>query len=165
MLGHEQYRTALLWQIALAAYMQLISWFPLGRWNYQPCCPPGLEMFRRGSLSPGDVVGTGAFLLPVALFWLGARRGWRWAMWLAVLVAAVWLGLQLWTWWPPYLFGASDRWLHVYARAFAESTPILPRWGNHLPPDAAHFSLQVLLAGTVGSGARALLRQRARKAV
>lgn len=161
----RQYRTALVWQIALAAYMQLISWIPLGQWNYQPCCPPGLEELRRGTLTVADGIGAGAFLLPVTLFWVGARREWRWAMWLAVLATAVWLGLQLFTWWPPYLFGASDRWSQVYARAFAESTPILPRWGNHLPPDAAHFSLQVLLAGTVVSGAQALLRPRARSAV
>ena len=145
--------------------MQLVSWFPLGRWNYQPCCPPGLAALRRGVLTAGDVVGIGAFLLPVALFWLGARLEWRWAMWLAVLATTVWLGLQLSTWWPPYLFGASEHWSQVYARAFAESTPILPRWGNHLPPDAMHFSLQVLLAGTVVTGVRALLRQRVRKAV
>ena len=163
--GNVQYRTALLWQIGLAAYMQLISWFPLGRWNYQPCCPPGLELLRRGTLSPIDAVGAGAFLLPVALFWLGARREWHWAMWLALSVAAVWLGLQLWTWWPPYLFGASDHWSQVYARAFAQSTPILPRWGDHLPPDAMHVVLQVLLAGSVATGAMALLRQSPRKAV
>jgi hypothetical protein len=160
-----QYRTALLWQIGLAAYMQLISWVPLGRWNYQPCCPPGLEMLRRGTLALGDIAGAGVFLLPVALFWLGARREWRWAMWLALLVTAVWLGLQLWTWWPPYLFGASDRWSQVYARAFAHSTPILPRWGDHLPPDAMHLVLQVLLAGSVATGAMALLRRSPRKAV
>ena len=71
-------------------------------------------------------------------------------MWLAWLATAVWLGLQLWTWWPPYLFGASDRWSQVYARAFAESTPILPRWGNHLPPDAAYF----LTADIVGRNRR-----------
>jgi hypothetical protein len=153
------YRTALAWQIALAAYMQLISWFPLGRWNDQPCCPPGVELLRRGTLTLSDVVGTGAFLLPLALFWLGVRREWRWAMWLALLATAIWLGLQLATWWPPYLFGASEQWSRNYARAFAQSTPILPRWGNHLPPDAMHFMLQVLLAGSVATAAMALLRR------
>lgn len=155
-----QYRTALRWQIALAAYMQLISWVPLGQWNYQPCCPTGIEALRRGTLTAADAAGAAAFLLPVIVFWLGMRWEWRWAMWLAVLATAVWLGLQLVTWWPPYLFGASDRWAQVYARAFAESTPILPRWDNHLPPDAAHFSLQVLLAGSVVTGTLALLRHR-----
>ena len=153
-----QHRTALLWQIVLAAYMQLISWVPLGQWNYQPCCPPGLEALRRGILTPADVAGAAAFLLPVALFWLGMGWEWRRALWLAVLSTTVWLGLQLVTWWPPYLFGASDRWAQIYARAFAESTAILPRWDNHLPLDAAHLSLQVLLAGSVVTGALALLR-------
>lgn len=158
--GQRQYRAALAWQIGLAGYMQLISWVPLGRWNYQPCCPTGLEQLRRGTLALSDAVGVAAFLLPVALFWLGARRQWRWPMWIALVATAVWLGLQLWTWWPPYLFGASERWSEVYARAFAQSTPILPRWGNHLPPDAAHFVLQLLLSGTVVTGAMALLRQK-----
>ena len=164
-LGKRHYRTALAWQVGLAGYMQLISWVSLGRWNYQPCCPTGLELLRRGTLSLSDTAGAGAFLLPVALFWLGARWEWRWAMWLALVATTIWLGLQLWTWWPPYLFGASDRWSQVYARAFADSTPILPRWGNHLPPDAMHFSLQVLLPGAVVAGGWALLRQPARKAV
>jgi hypothetical protein len=158
-LSRRQYRTALAWQIGLAAYMQLISWVPLGRWNDQPCCPPGLELFRRGTLSPSDAIETAAFLLPVALFSLGAWREWRWAMWVAILATAVWLGLQLATWWPPYLFGASEQWSKVYERAFARATPILPRWGHHLPPDAMHVVLQVLLSGTVATGTMALLRR------
>jgi hypothetical protein len=161
-LPHGHHRIALAWQIALAGYMQLISWVPLGRWNYQPCCPPGLELLRRGTFTASDALGTGAFLLPLALFWLGTRQGWRWAMWLALLVLAVWLGLQLWTWWPPYLFGASDRWSQTYARAFAHSTAILPRWGNHLPPDGVHLVLQILLSGAVVTGTMAVFRQRKR---
>jgi len=154
-----QHRLALGWQVALAVYMQLISWVLLGRWNYQPCCAPGFEQWRRGTLTVNDALASLAFLLPAAIFWIGARRQWRWAMLLALVPLGVWLALQLWTWWPPYIFGASERWAQVYARAFAESTPILPRWGNHLPPDAAHFVLQVLLLGTVTTGAMALRRQ------
>jgi hypothetical protein len=155
----QQYRTALAWQIGLAIYMQLVSWVPLGRWNYQPCCPPALEQLWRGTLSLSDALGTAAFLMPVALFWAGARRDWRWMMWLALLMTTVWLGLQVWTWWPPYLFGASAHWSQVYARAFAQATPILPRWGNHLPPDALHLVLQILLVGTVITGGIAIMRQ------
>lgn len=154
----RQYRAALVWQVALAAYMQLISWIPLGRWNYQPCCPAGLELLRTGQLSVGDAFATGAFVLPAAVFWMGARWEKPSAMWPAVIGTAVWLGLQLWTWWPPYLFGASDRWSEVYARAFAQSTAVLPRWGDHLPPDAMHLVLQVFLTGSVISGTRAVRR-------
>jgi len=154
-----RFGTALGWQAALAVYMQLISWVPLGRWNYQPCCATGLEQLRRGTLSISDSLEALAFLLPATLFWLGVRKGWRWAMFLSLVPLGVWLALQIFTWWPPYIFGASDQWQRVYARAFAESTPVLPRWGNHLPPDAAHLMLQVLLSGSVITGAMALRRQ------
>ena len=140
--------------------MQLILWVPLGRWNYQPCCPPGLKSLRQGTLEAGDAVGAAAFVLPFVMFWIGARREWRPMMWLAVVATMIWLGLQLVTWWPPYLFGASERWAQTYERAFSQSTPILPRWGNHLPPDAAHFVLQVLLSGAVISGVAALVRRK-----
>ena len=155
----SRYRAALAWQVALAVYVQLIIWVPLGRWNYQPCCSTGLEQLQRGTLSVGDALSIFVYVLPAMVFWQGARRNSRWAMGCSLLALAAWLAIQLWTWWAPYLFGASERWAAVYARAFAESTPILPRWGNHLPPDAAHFVLQVLLGGGVISGALALRRR------
>ena len=150
---------AIVSQLALAIYMQLITWVPLGRWNYQPCCATGLEQLQRGTLTAGDAAGATLFLLPCVLFVIGARRSWRWMMWLSLSAIAIWLGLQLWTWWPPYLFGASERWASVYARAFAQATPILPRWGNHLPPDAMHFTLQVLLGAALWTGVRATTRR------
>lgn len=149
---------ALAWQLALAAYMQLVSWVPLGAWNRQPCCPPALTRLTAGTLGPTEAATLLAFLLLPTLFWIGAARGWRWAMGLSVLAHAVWLGLQLWTWWPPYLFGASERWSRVYARAFSESTSILPRWGDHLPPDAMHLVLQAFLVAVVVSGIGAITR-------
>lgn len=157
LIGQLQYRVALGWQIALALYMQVISWIPLGRWNYQPCCPTGFELLRRGDLAASDAAGAAAFVLPAAFFWVGARRGWRWAMGLSLLATAIWLVLQLVSWWPPYLFGASERWSVTYERAFAQATQVLPRWGRHLPPDAAHLVLQILLIGAVGASAKALL--------
>ena len=90
--GQRQYRTAVAWQIGLAVYMQLVSWIPLGRWNFQPCCPTGLEQLRRGMLSANDAAGVGLFLLPATLFWVGAKREWKWAMWLALSATAVWFG-------------------------------------------------------------------------
>ena len=153
------HRAALGWQTGLAFYMQVVSWVPLGRWNHQPCCPTGLEQFRRGTLAVGDALGAAAFVLPLLVYWWGRRQGHRWAMWLSLASYAVWLGLQLWTWWPPYISGASARWAQVYERAFAHSTAILPRWGDHLPPDAMHLVLQILLLGVVVSGSLTLLRK------
>ena len=152
------WRRALGSQIALGAYMQLISWVPLGRWNYQRCCPAGLTQIARGTLSPVDALGALAFLLPLAIFWYAGRRRWRWVAAVAIIPHGVWLALQLVTWWPPYLFGASPRWAAVYARAFVQATQVLPRWGAHLPPDAMHLTLQVLLIGVFITGVKALLR-------
>ena len=146
------------WQAALAAYMQLISWVPLGRWNRQACCPPALVALRSNALSVVDVMSLVAFVLPVVVFWYGDRRGWKWAMGIVLAGYAVWLGLQLVAWWPPYIFGASAHWARVYARAFAVSTNFLPRWSDHLPPDAMHVVLQVLLVGALATGYRALRR-------
>jgi hypothetical protein len=147
-----QRRWALGWQIALAAYMQLISWIPLGRWNHQPCCPAGWTQLKLGTLTIADALQTFAFALPLPLFWYAHRRDWRWAMWIALVPYAIWLALQLVTWWPPYLFGASANWAAVYDRAFAQETQILPRWGNHLPPDAMHLVLQTMLVGVMWTG-------------
>lgn len=161
----DRHSAALSWQAGLALYMQMVSWVPLGGWNYQPCCPTGLDQFRRGTLDASETLGLVAVLVPGLVFWWGARRSRRWAMWLALVSYVVWLGLQLWTWWPPYIVGASEHWSQVYERAFARSTMILPRWGNHLPPDAMHLVLQMLLLGVVASGGLTLLRKTEAKAV
>jgi hypothetical protein len=151
---------ALGWQIVLAAYMQLISWIPLGRWNYQPCCPTDWTQVTRGTLTFADAVQVLAFVLPLVIFWNARRRRWRWGMWIALAVYAVWLALQLVSWWVPYLLGASAHWAAVYDRAFAQETQILPRWGRHLPPDAMHLVLQVLLVAVLWTGISALRRSR-----
>ena len=154
--GHHWRQWSFGWQVTLAAYMQLISWVPLGRWNRQPCCPPALVALRSHTLGVGDALSLAAFVLPVVVFWYGSRRGWKWAMALVLVGYAVWLGLQLTTWWPPYILGASANWARIYARAFAASTNFLPRWGDQLPPDAMHVVLQVLLVGALVTGYRAL---------
>lgn len=151
-----RYGAALAWQLAVAAYMQLVAWVPLGRWNYQRCCQTGFVQLRQGTLTVVDALPLALFVLPAAVFWLGARRNSRWMTAVAIVATAVWLLVQLISWWPPYIFGASDSWARVYERAFAESTRVLPRWDNHLPPDALHIALQVLLTGAVVSGLRTL---------
>lgn len=159
--SHVESHWTLRWQVVLAAYMQLILWIPLGRWNYQPCCPTGWTQLTRGTLTLADALLGFAFVLPLVTFWLADRRGWRWAMWIAFAAYAVWLALQLVSWWVPYLLGASARWAAVYNRAFAQETQILPRWGRHLPPDAMHLVLQALLVAVLWTGIPALRRGRA----
>jgi len=151
---------ALSWQAALAAYMQLISWVPLGKWNYQPCCPTGLQLIESAKLTASEAATLGSFLLPFLVFVAAAVRRSAVLAWLSTLSLAVWLGLQLATWWPPYILGASEKWQDVYERAFAQATQLLPRVGNHLPPDAMHLALQALLLGSVVASAIASWRLR-----
>jgi hypothetical protein len=157
---HVQHAWALVWQVTLAAYMQLISWIPLGRWNYQPCCPAGWTQLERGTLTLADALEVLAFVLPLVIFWYAQRRHWRWAIGIALSGYAVWLTLQVASWWVPYVFGASANWAAVYDRAFAQSMQILPRWGPHLPPDAMHLVLQILLVAVLWTGIPTLRRSR-----
>jgi hypothetical protein len=129
-------------QFLLAVYFQIINWFPLGQWNYQPNFVP---LINSRTIDLGDVGVVSLFLLPFLLFSLAYWRSWKWLMWAGVAGYAGWLYSQIQTWWIPYLFGASDHWQEIYHRVFAHSTKILPSFGNHLAPDAMHLTIQFLL--------------------
>jgi len=90
-----------------------------------------------------------AFLAPFLIFWFAYSMGLRWLMWVCTLGYAIWLALQVKTWWVAYAFGASDSWMRVYRRVFSHSTQLLPSFGRHLPPDGMHLVLQVLLTAAV----------------
>lgn len=149
---------SLVLQAILALYLQLVSWLPLGRWNYQPgFVPLGVEA-AHGGVRLQDVLLTAAFAAPFVLFWLAYAKGWRWLMWIGTLGYASWLALQVKTWWVGYLFGASDSWVRIYQRVFSHSTQVLPSFGRHLAPDGMHLVIQILLTGIVVSAVVGLLR-------
>lgn len=151
-------RASLFAQGALALYFQAIQWLPLGSWNYQPRFTPlGVEAIH-GRATAQDVLLMTAFVAPFLIFWLAYRRGWRWLMWIGTLGYAIWLALQVKTWWVAYAFGASDSWVRVYQRVFSQSTQLLPSFGRHLPPDGMHLVLQVLLTAVVVSAMVGLLK-------
>jgi hypothetical protein len=145
-------------QFVLLIYFEAVSWVPLGRWNYQPCCPTASDLFSHGKLEPLETLGLLAFVLPVVAFWCGVQRKNKWLMLAALIFYSIWLILQVTTWWPPYVFGASESWKEVYDRAFSASTQVLPAWEDHLPPDGMHLVLQILLVVAVWSGYAALVR-------
>src|ERR1035438_9653816 len=72
-------KASLLVQIILAAYFQVILWFPLGSWNDQP----GKRLIAL--LSEGQALGVVGFalamLLPVLLFSLAIWKRWVWLIW------------------------------------------------------------------------------------
>ena len=142
-------RASLFAQAILALYFQVIQWIPLGRWNYQPGFTPlGVEAIQ-GRAATQDVLLMMAFVAPFLIFWFAFSKGLRWLMWSCTLGYAIWLALQVKTWWVAYALGASDSWELVYRRVFSQSTQLLPSFGRHLPPDGMHLVLQILLTAVV----------------
>jgi len=155
-------RVSLIAQAVLAGYFQAIQWFPLGRWNYQPGFTPFAIQLARGGGSAGDFLVLASFAIPFLLFWFACSRGLEWLMWICTAGYAIWLALQIKTWWIAYVFGASDRWREVYGRVVSHATQLLPSFGRHLPPDGMHLVLQVLLVAVVASAVVGLVRSSGR---
>lgn len=142
-------RASVFAQAILALYFQVIQWLPLGNWNYQPGFTPfGVEVIH-GRATLQDVFLMTAFFAPFVVFLFAYSKGLRWLMWIGTFGYAIWLALQIKTWWVAYAFGASDSWVRVYQRVFSHSTQLLPSFGRHLPPDGMHLVLQVLLTSVV----------------
>src|SRR5215472_18418072 len=122
--------------LLLTAYLWLVASLPLGNWNRQrdPHLIPALLQFK--GIGLGDA-GMLAFIsLPAVFFWLAYRRRWFLAGAAALLADAVWLWMQIQSWWIPYLFGTAIRWQLEYAKG--PTTKVLPSFGSHVAPDGMH---------------------------
>jgi hypothetical protein len=119
---------------ALFTYYAIDRWLPLGAWNGQRGFPVDNDQALL------DVIT----LAVLAVGLISVRAGNRPGM---VIVTA---GLGLWTyfhlslWWWHYLVGVdpADRAFHDQ---FLAHTQILPRVGDHLPPDGEHAVIDFLL--------------------
>lgn len=149
-------RASLVVQCVLAAYFQAIVWFPLGAFNDQPG-KRLIEVVRSGEAPLAAFIFAFVMLLPVLLFGLAYWRRWAWLMWVGVAGYGAWAGLQIQSWWVPYIFGADARALHNQ-KALERTTKILPSFPNHPAPDAMHFVLEVLLFAAVALTLVGLLR-------
>lgn len=139
-------RASLMIQIILAAYFQLVLWFPLGSWNDQP----GKRLITLvGEGQALAVLGFAlAMLLPVLLFALGIWKRWLGLIWLGLIGYGAWAVLQIQSWWMPWIFGADERALNN--QTFLQRTyKIFPSSLGHPAPDAMHFVLDVLLFSAV----------------
>jgi hypothetical protein len=150
-------RASLVIQIVLAAYFQLVLWFPLGSWNDQP----GKRLITLvGEGQALAVLGFAlAMLLPVLLFALGIWKRWMGLIWLGLIGYGAWAVLQIQSWWMPWIFGADERALNN--QAFLQRTyKIFPSSLGHPAPDAMHFVLDVLLFSAVMTIVFGLLKTR-----
>lgn len=125
-------KLSLISQIALLIYLQVIEWVNLFPWND----------IRRGNGQAGLDIAIGAVMIGAIIATLCRLRV---VMTIAAALYSVWLWLQIDTWWVGYFAGASPTWKRTYARFFSQTVQILPRDADHLPPDACHLVLQVLI--------------------
>ena len=100
-----------------------------------------------------------AKLLRVLLFALSLWKRWVWLMWVGLIGYGVWAGLQIQSWWIPWIFGADQRALNN--QKFLQRTyKIFPSSVGHPAPDAMHFVLDLLLFSAVVTIALGLLETR-----
>jgi hypothetical protein len=142
---------ALLSQITLAAYLQVIEWIPLGRWN---------NVANGNGQGELDIVMAALQLAILVAFWFR----WRWLMAVGTLAYVCWGWLELDTWWVPYFRGASPQWMRVYNRWFSHTYKFLPPIGNHPTPDSEHTVLTALIILVVLAGIKATADRFARTA-
>ncbi len=152
-------RASLVIQVILAAYFQLVLWFPLGSWNDQP----GKRLITLlGEGQALAVLGLAlAMLLPVLLFAVGFWKRWLGLIWLGLIGYGGWAVLQIESWWMPWIFGADARALNN--QTFLQRTyKIFPSSFRHPAPDAMHFVLDVLLFSAVMTIAFGLVKTKRR---
>lgn len=125
-------RASLICQVVLLAYLEIIEWVNLFPWND----------IRNGNGQAGLDIALGIVMLALIAF---SARKVRFMMAVGTAFYALWLWLQIDSWWVPYFRGANAQWQAVYARFFAQTTKLLEPAGNHLPPDASHLVLQILI--------------------
>lgn len=137
-------RAAVAFQLVTAGYLQLVEWVSLYPWN---------------DLSKGNMQEKMDFaILAVQLlvaFWFARRN--LWLMCVGWTAYAVWLGLQIDSWWRPYLLGGRAVGPNWY---FAHTYKFLPQIADRPTPDANHIVLQSLLVAVLASGAAAIRRVR-----
>lgn len=143
MTGREATRRCTVPVVVLGGYLQLVEWVSLFPWND----------IRRGNGQEGlDLI----LAVATVVLAFGLWRRWRVVSIVAAVALAGWAWLQATTWWVPYAAGASPGWARVYGRWFGETVSVLPRWGDHLPPDANHLTLHILILTALGFSVRAV---------
>lgn len=139
-------------QLILLLYLEVVEWVNLYPWNDN----------RSGNSQPILDFALG-FIVLVGAFATYRRR--KPGIVAIIVLYVLWLGLQVISFWIPYVAGASESWRKVYEANFAQTVQWLPRMGNHFPPDANHVVLQLLLVAAIAFNVAALLRVGKKKQV
>jgi hypothetical protein len=147
----------------LAGYLWLLTWVSLGNWNAQDEPHLMASLMAGNSLEVGDVGFLLFITMPAVLFWIAYRRGSLIYGYLALVFDALWMLMQVQSWWVPYVFGTSKAWQLAYAKG--RTTKVLPSFGAHVAPDGMHLMISILLIASIAVSLRGLSELRARRAV
>jgi hypothetical protein len=123
---------ALVSQVVLAVYLQVVEWIPLGRWN---------------NVANGNGQGSSDIILAVlqAIILVFYWKRWRWPMLAGLGLYGLWLYLEISSWWVPYFRGASPQFMRFYEHWFGNTYKFLPTIDGHPVPDAEHTVILALL--------------------
>jgi hypothetical protein len=138
----------------LTAYLWLIAWIPLGNWNRQRGGTLLTALLGGRGIEAGDLGFLMFVSLPALLFWVAYKRNSFWLAIVALTLDVVWLGMQIQSWWLPYILGTDRTWQLEYAKG--PTTKVLPSFGHHVAPDGLHFVIHVLLVAALMTGVAAL---------
>ncbi len=144
------FKAALVMQLLLVAYWLTIQVGDLSPWNDIAAGPAADALRLRIAITALPLI------VLVAIFAFGLQT----LGLLSVAGYAIYLALQLWAWWKPYVWGASADQQAAYAAGFAKTLKVLPAYGTHLPPDAQHIVLHALALVTLLVTAMAVARMR-----
>jgi hypothetical protein len=144
------FKAALVLQVLLLGYwlaIEVVDFYP---WNDIAARPAEFDL-------RGGVAVTGLALCGLmVLFALGVQP----LAVLSVIGYGVYLAIQLWIWWKPYVIGADPAWQGVYDLLYERTLKLLPADAAHLAPDAQHLVLQGLTLLTLIAGVMAAARMR-----
>jgi len=136
-MGHLNWRgIALGAQAAMLLYFVVDNYVDLYPWN---------NLAVGGNQLPSTLMGC----IPFALVMLAVYLNIRWGIVIGCAWSYVWLALQLWTWWVPYVFGLHRDW--YVAHGYEATLKILPVLPNRPTPDLQHNVLQLLSLAVVVS--------------
>ena len=144
-MGNDWTHRSLFIQGTLFAYYQIIEWVNLFPWN---------DIRRGNGQATLDLIVAAVLGIFIVATW----RRLRWVMAVGVGLYGLWAWLQIDSWWVPYLRAASPAWKRTYDRFFGETIKCLPSDGIHLPPDACHVMLQLLILAALSTSVLAVFQ-------
>ncbi|HXN20821.1 MAG TPA: hypothetical protein VN875_20990 [Candidatus Binatus sp.] len=125
-------KSAIVTQIALGAYLQVVEWIPLGRWN---------NVSNGNGQKSTDLTLVVLQATILVFYW----RRWRWPMLAGLGLYGFWLYVEVSSWWVPYFRGASSQFMRFYEHWFGNTYKFLPPIDGHPIPDAEHTVILGLL--------------------